>query len=135
MIWKGQELKTMGDLMNGIKRCDTREEAQEFMRIYEQENAHARENIGYMAGYVSVEEADQIYDWFGVSHPIFGTSHPSAEDAFRTGMRIGEMTKNGMSATQAMNALKREKSEWYVGALEADGQKAITDILKRNLGE
>jgi hypothetical protein len=45
------------------------------------------------------------------------------------------MTKNGMSATQAMNALKREKSEWYVEALEADGQKAITDILKRNLGE
>lgn len=88
-----------------------------------------------MAGYFSVEEADQIYDWFGVSHPIFGTTHPTAEDAFRTGMRLGEMTKNGMSAKQAMEALQREKSEWYVGALEADGQKAISDILKRNLGE
>ena len=136
MIWKGRELKNMGDLMSyGIERCDNREEAQEFMRLYEQENVHARENIGYIAGYFSTEQADKIYDWFGVQHPIFGTSHPSAEDAFRAGCRLGEMTKNGMSATQAMDALKREKSEWYVGALEADGRKAITDILKRNLGE
>ena len=126
MIWKGRELKTIGDLMFGIECCQTREEAQEFMRLYEQENAHARANIGYVAGYFSVETADQIYDWFGVEHPIFGTSHTSAEDAFRAGMRLlGEMTKNGMSATQAMDALKREKSEWYVGTLEADGQKAI----------
>lgn len=136
MIWKDRELKTIGDLMDGgISRCNTREEAQEFMRLYEAENPHARENIGYIAGYFSVEKADQIYDWFGVEHPIFGVTHPSAEDAFRAGLRMGELTKNGMGAKQAMEALKREKSEWYVGALENDSRKAITDILKRNLDQ
>ena len=128
MIWKGRELKSMGDLMDGVKRCDNREEAQEFMRLYEQESPHARANIGYMAGYFSSEEADQIYDWFGVSHPIFGTSHPSMEDAFRIGRRLGEMTKDGMGIQRAIETV-REESEWLGNA----ERQAIRNIVKRNL--
>ena len=73
MIWKGKELKTIGDLMDhGINKCDNAEEAQEFMRQYRVANEHADSNIGYVSGYYSREEALRIRDWFGVKHPVFG---------------------------------------------------------------
>jgi hypothetical protein len=75
MNWKGQELKTIGDLMDkGINQCETQEEAQEFMVQYRAENEHADVNIGYLSGYYSPEKAQKIREWFGVSHPIFGNS-------------------------------------------------------------
>jgi hypothetical protein len=73
MIWKGKELKTIGDLMDhGISKCTTREEAQEFMRQYRAETPHADSNIGYLSGYYSPEEGARIRDWFGVKHPVLG---------------------------------------------------------------
>ncbi|MGG0793730.1 hypothetical protein ABE137_06960 [Brevibacillus laterosporus] len=72
MNWKGQQLNTAGDLLNkGIIKCETPEEAQEFMRQYRAENEHADSNVGYLSGYCSIEEAKRIKEWFGVKHPIF----------------------------------------------------------------
>lgn len=70
MIWKGNEIKTIGDLLDkGINQCKTKEEAQEFMRLYREVNPHADENVGYLSGYFPPEEMARIQDWFGVSHP------------------------------------------------------------------
>ena len=88
MNWKGQELTTIGDLCTfGIEKCDTPDEAQEFMRLYRTENTHADENIGYLSGYYGPETMRRIQEWFGVSHPIFGTSVPSPEEAFAAGQQ------------------------------------------------
>jgi hypothetical protein len=91
MNWKGHELVTIGDLMDhGIDACATREEAEEFMKQYRAEEPHAYANVGYLSGYYSSERMAQIQDWFQTSHPIFGRSQPSAEEAFETGRKLGE---------------------------------------------
>jgi len=91
MNWKGQELITSGDLMNkGINKCDTPEEAQEFMRLYRAESSYADANIGYLSGYYGPETMQRIQEWFGVAHPIFGKAVPTPEEAFAAGKRMGE---------------------------------------------
>lgn len=73
MNWKGQEIKTVGDLMDkGISKCNTREEAQEFMSKYRNENEYAEQNIGYVIGYFDQEERKRLQEWFTVDHPVFG---------------------------------------------------------------
>ena len=91
MNWKGHDLETIGDLMtHGIDACETREEAEEFMKAYSAENPHAYANIGYLAGYYGQKDMDRILDWFQTAHPIFGRSHPTPEEAFAAGQKIGE---------------------------------------------
>ncbi len=93
MRWKGYNLNSYGDLMsNGIDRCDTREEAQEFMKLYLTMNPNAYANIGYMSGYYGHDDAKRIRDWFGVVHPIFGDTNPTPDEAYRAGLEWG---KNG----------------------------------------
>lgn len=88
MTWKGEELITIGDLMDkGIDRCDTPEEAQAFMRIYRAENEFADENIGYLSGYYGHNNMRRIQEWFGVAHPIFGNTVPTPDEAFNAGAR------------------------------------------------
>lgn len=90
MNWKGQELSTLGDLMRkGIDKCANPEEAQEFMRLYRVENEYADENIGYLSGYYDSDNMRRIQEWFGVAHPIFGSSVPSPEEAFAAGKEMG----------------------------------------------
>lgn len=91
MFWKGKELKTYGDIMkDGIDKCDSPEEAKLFMIEYSKENQYARQNIGYMAGYYSREDATRIYEWFSVEHPVFGTKFPTADEAFQAGLKLGK---------------------------------------------
>lgn len=90
MFWKGNELLSYGDIMTkGIDCCDTREEAQEFMRLYREENEYADANIGYLSGYCSPERMAEIQELFGVSHPVFGKSIPTPKEAFETGLEAG----------------------------------------------
>ena len=93
--WRGQRVETFGDLgamVVRICRDGDREEAAEFMAAYREVTAHADINVGYLAGYYDSETAQQIWDWFGVSHPIFGTERPSTEAAYEAGKRaaLGE---------------------------------------------
>ena len=89
MIWKGRELNTVGDIIrHGVYKCDTPEEAQEFMRIYRAECPHADRNIGYLSGYHSQKEMRRIQEWFGVSHPVFGNTAPTAEEALGAGKKM-----------------------------------------------
>jgi hypothetical protein len=59
------------------------------------EDARAKllEDIGYVTGYLSHEQADRIMELFGTEHPIFGKGHPSMEDAYRLGKEYGERSK------------------------------------------
>ena len=88
LIWKDKELKTFGDIADAVIAVETREEAQEFMAAYRATDPEfADGNIGYLAGYYNDETAKRIWDWFGTSHPIFGTTYPSAKDAFAAGQK------------------------------------------------
>jgi hypothetical protein len=42
-------------------------------------------NIGYFAGYYPDSVADAAYELFRTEHPIFGRTHPTAEEAFKAG--------------------------------------------------
>jgi hypothetical protein len=42
-------------------------------------------NVGYMAGYYSVETFKNVMNWLGTSHPIFGKNYPTPEEAFEKG--------------------------------------------------
>ena len=91
MIWKGEELKSIDDLMRlGIDKCDTPEEAQKFMLEYVKENIHARSNIGYLAGYYSNADKHRIFKWFDVVHPIFGTKDLDPETLMNLGMEMAQ---------------------------------------------
>ena len=74
----------------GIAQCKTKEEAQEFMRLYRAENPYADENIGYVLGYYSPAERARLQDWFGVTHPVFGKSIFAPEEAYEAGRRFYE---------------------------------------------
>ncbi len=91
MEWKGKELRTNGDLMtDGIEKCNSPEEAKEFMKIYFAENVHAYSNISYLAGYYSEEMKHRIFEWFECAHPIFGTRDPTPEEALNAGKRLAK---------------------------------------------
>lgn len=133
MFWNGHELKTVGDIMTyGIDACRTREEAQAFIAAYEAENPHARENIGYLAGYYSSEKAKQIYDWFNVSHPIFGLSEPTPEEAFHAGMKLAEDAKR--YGTRKAIEMSRETLD-QIRRRDEIAQLKISEIIDRNLGD
>ena len=99
MIWKGEAIKTSRDLMDkGIDKCSTPEEAQEFMALYRVECPYADINIGYMSGYYGPAKMRQIQEWFGVTHPIFGKTTPSVEEALKAGMELGASNRNSAEA-------------------------------------
>ena len=92
MNWKGHDLITIGDLMyHGIDKCETPEEAQEFMRLYRADSPHADVNIGYLSGYYGATDMRRIQQWFGCAHPIFGTAIPTQEEALEAGKKRGSV--------------------------------------------
>ena len=91
MNWKGKKLQTIGDFMKyGIDKCDSKEEAKEFMMQYVMENHHARTNIGYISGYYARIDQERIFDWFDVVHPISGTEKLDHDKLFQIGLAIGK---------------------------------------------
>ena len=69
------------------------QEAAEAADFYKMSAKKARanllHNIGYWTGYLDLKRADEIMDLFDTQHPIFGRSHPTAEEALRMGMEFG----------------------------------------------
>lgn len=77
IIWKGRELRTMGQTMDAvieIAKSGSADEAIAFMEAYEKIAAPdvVRKNIGFGAGYYAPETAELIFQVFNVRHPIFG---------------------------------------------------------------
>lgn len=107
LTWKGKELKSMGDVLDAVEKCVTREEAQEFMGMYRADTPHADDNIGYGAGYFDAKTSKRIWDWFGVSHPVFGTTIPTPEEAFAAGVKMGEESKRTGKMTWPSKSVER----------------------------
>lgn len=95
MIWKNRTLSTIGDLMNAISPIDTDEEAAEFMAAYRSAEGEevADANIGYLSGYFSRDRMREIQQRFGVTHPVFGTDTPTAEEALAKGIEWGRRAR------------------------------------------
>ncbi len=49
-----------------------------------------RENLGYWAGYYGADVQERVNLLFGTTHPIFGDTCPSTEEAFEAGKQLGE---------------------------------------------
>lgn len=93
MNWRGKELVTVGDISTAMQSCATKEEAQEFMKLYRADSPYADSNIGYLTGYFGREEMIRMQDWFGVAHPVFGNAVPTPEEAFEAGQRMVEQMR------------------------------------------
>lgn len=98
MKWAGRDLETIGDLTWAMDQIangpNPDEEAAEFMALYRAESEHANENIGYLTGYYEQETASRLRDLFDVSHPIFGRTTPTVDEALVAGRKMAE----GMAA-------------------------------------
>jgi hypothetical protein len=95
--WNGKEIITIGDVGRAVCSCTLYSEAESFLREYVKHiNADdpnerlriAKSNIGYLAGYYSVETRNRIFNLFSTEHPIFGTKDPTPKDAFEAGKII-----------------------------------------------
>lgn len=89
LVWKGIEVRNLGDFVNALDALDSRDEAREFMLAYTAVNEHARENVGYCSGYLDPEQSLRVREWCLAPHPIFGMSTPTPQEAFEAGRRLG----------------------------------------------
>jgi hypothetical protein len=100
--------KSYQDLLSVLVRINTKAEAQEFLRAYEAVNLHARDNIGWAVGDLGREEGRKVLELFECPHPVFGTTYPTAQEAYNA----------GIAAVERMQ--KQEKNiqkPWFIGAL------------------
>jgi hypothetical protein len=112
LAWRGHEIKNYETLLQALVRVENKAEAQEFLLAYEAVNhPHARENIGWAVGDLNREQGRRVMELFECPHPVFGTTYPTAEEAFRLGMESGEKLLSGQ------NPLKNP-NPWFVGALD-----------------
>lgn len=108
MIYKGEELKTIGDIFNkalSLAKQNRTDECQNFLKAYasfiyndnpsvnsfDEALKIAKNNFGYYAGYFDKHTCDLIYEVYCTEHPIFGKSpfNVSPEDAFKAGLEAG----------------------------------------------
>jgi hypothetical protein len=72
---------------------ETRERANFYAIPVEEARNKLLSQIGYVTCYLSHKQADNVMELFGTEHPVFGKSHPSAEDAYRMGWEYSQRTK------------------------------------------
>lgn len=100
------------ELLDKLVQIQTKEEAQQFLNLYEKENPHARINIGYAAGYLSKEQREKVYNLFGVDHP-FLREDMSFEEIIAVGKKLAEDTKKyGAKEAMRINTINRGKIKW-----------------------
>lgn len=101
-------LKAYAAYIKGVRGCT----AQEAVRI-------ASDNIGYFAGYYGRDAQRRVLTYYRVEHPIFGRSEPTPEQAFQTGMVMGEAVRTGKPIEEAIEmartALKKAKTIQHKG--------------------
>lgn len=102
MVYKGKELKTVGEIFDEalrIAKTGDQNEADNFAKEYASYCAEAngitfeegmnivKSNLGYFAGYFNRETCDIIYKTYKCTHPVFNCNpfDVSPEDAFNAG--------------------------------------------------
>lgn len=86
--WKGDTLNTIREIGDALGALESREDAHDFMRAYQKHTIHAYVNVGYIAGYYDHDTKRRIWEWCETSHPLFGRSEPTPEEAFEAGRRM-----------------------------------------------
>lgn len=97
----------MGELFDIARQITDKRKAKFFFNAYvhfvmfenqtmdwSEAEAVVHSNLGYFAGYYDDKVRDHILEMYGSAHPIFGTSHPTTEEAFEAGKKMGESIKN-----------------------------------------
>lgn len=93
MMWKGKQLTTMHEVFEEAIKCKDQKEAKQFLQTYVKTGVKeeiAKSNLGYFAGYYSPDVREKILQLFNAPHPIFGTTQPTPEEAFRKGVELGK---------------------------------------------
>jgi hypothetical protein len=103
-IPKGKKMRSVHNLFNLVQdgniktveeaRAIIAEEVADRMNMTGQSEEEARaillSNIGYCTGYCDRKFADKLMELYETEHPIFGKTHPSAEEALRLGIEHGK---------------------------------------------
>lgn len=88
---------TIGDLYSDAMKVETKDEAAEYLEALVQHMVtyHGQtrdeatqiqlQNLGYFAGYYDQKTMSRVNELFDTSHPIFGQSTPTAEEAIELG--------------------------------------------------
>jgi hypothetical protein len=84
-------------------------------------------DIGYCTGYYDNATADRVMDLFETEHPIFGKTHPSAEEALRMGMEYGRKSFEE-SAMPTYDVTITGCNERITADNEDDARDKATDI-------
>ena len=92
--WKNQEYKLLDEIIDTALTLKG-EEQKEFVKAYCAMGVYARSNIGYFSGYYESVKRLEICKVFETTHPIFGTSTTTPEEAFEMGKKWGESAKGG----------------------------------------
>jgi hypothetical protein len=95
-VWRGKKLVSYGDIIDAVSAIHDKETAEEFFEEYVASGVRrdtARQNIGYLAGYLDRDTARRVFDLFETTHPVFGRSFPSPEKAFEMGKEMAEQWK------------------------------------------
>ncbi len=71
-VWAGQPLDTIGELLDAICAVPDDATAADFMAAYRAHTPHADSNAGYVIGYCGDEKRAELYERFGLGHPVFG---------------------------------------------------------------
>lgn len=97
---------TISEMMKAAQACQTKEEAQELVKVVvneiltlrpqlleEEARTIALSNIGYMTGYLDRAEAGRILKLFEARHPYFGAIEDwpkTPEEAIAMGYQLGQ---------------------------------------------
>lgn len=112
-VWKGRQIEKMDDVIaTGLALKG--EEQKEYVKAYCSMGPYARQNIGYVSGYYDSETRAEIQKVFETAHPIFGTSTPSGEEAFKLGQKLGEMRKQEAGPSLSPEEKKRAYHLFHV---------------------
>lgn len=97
-LWKGEELKTIGEVFNAAMKVKDAAEAKEFVDTYVAcgiKRDVALSNLGYFAGYYGEKERRFVDKMFGAQHPIFGNNfNPTPTEAFEAGKKLARKGKH-----------------------------------------
>ena len=86
-IYGGERLSGLSDV---FAKITDPQDAKKFMAKLRKLTQHADSNVGYFTGYYDAEKTRELQEHFGVAHPIFGKSTPTAAEALLAGVRAGK---------------------------------------------
>lgn len=101
MVWKKSVLRTTREWFDAALKCESKEEAAQFQKVFLKESSASeqafKDTIGYLAGYCDQAVLDKVVQLFDAEHPVFGKTLPGPERAFAIGLEIGRKLKEEKS--------------------------------------